>query len=324
MRLIRYIKIIIFIILITIISSQQVKANDVSLVVSPPRVDLEGKPGETLQQIIKVTNNSDKSELILRAFPVDFIVTDNQGTPVKVDEAASGRYLASPWFTLDQQELVVAPKATTTLIVLITIPKDALPGGHYAGVFFRPVPSRGFKQTVSYTSSEVGSLFGITVPGDIKYDALIKDFSVQNTLSEFGPVEFSATIENQSDTHIHPSTNIVIHDMIGRQLADLKLDEVNIFPYAARTLQSTWDTVWGFGRYTATLTATYGPGLTANRTIYFWIIPYRLLAAILIIILVILTLFLLIRRHLKSREDHRDAEIDELKRKIIEMENKSR
>lgn len=324
MKLLHYIRTIIFITLITVILPFPVHAQNVSLVVSPPRVDLVGKPGETLQQIIKVTNNSDQSELILRAFPVDFLVTDNQGTPVKVDEAASGRYLASPWFTLDQKELVVAPKATTTLIVLITIPKDALSGGHYAGVFFEPVSRHGLKQNVSYTTSQVGSLFGITIAGDLKYDALIKDFSVQNTLSEFGPVEFSATIENQSDTHIRPSTNIVIHDMIGRQLADLKLDEVNIFPYAARTLQSTWDTVWGFGRYTATLTATYGPGLVASRTIYFWIIPYRLLAAILIIILVILTLFILIRRHLKSREDHRDAEIDELKRKIIEMENKSR
>jgi hypothetical protein len=36
---------------------------------------------------------------------------------------------------------------------------------------------------------------------------------------------------------------------------------------------------------------------------------------------VLLALYVLIRRHLKSREDHRDDEIDALKRKIAEMEN---
>lgn len=300
----------------------KISAADVSLVVSPPQVDLVGKPGETLQQTIKVTNNNTEQELILKAFPVDFIVTDDQGTPIKVTESASGRYLASPWFTLDQIEVVIAPKETFSLLVLITIPKDALPGGHYAGVFFEPVASRGLKQTVSYTSSQVGSLFGITIAGDIKYDALIRDFKVKNNLSEFGPIDFTAEIENQSDTHIRPSSNIIIHDMIGRQLADIKLDELNIFPFASRALQGTWETVWGFGRYTATLTATYGPGLVASRTLYFWIMPYRLVTATLVVLLVLLVLYILIRRHLQHREDHRDDEIDQLKRKIIEMENR--
>lgn len=301
----------------------RVSAQEVSLVVSPPRVDLSGKPGDTLQQIVKLTNNSDEKELILQAFPVDFIVQDDLGTPIKVNQSASGRYLASPWFTLEQTEIVVPPKQTIQLVVLVNVPADALPGGHYAGVFFEPKLARGLKQTVSYTTTQVGSLFGITVDGDIKYDALIQDFSVKSNISEFGPIDFSATIENQSDTHIRPKALITIKDMVGRELAQLPLDEVNVFPFTSRTLKGTWETVWGLGRYTATLSATYGPGLEANRTLYFWIMPYRLLAAIVVVILVLLVTFILIRRHLKSQGDHRDAEIDELKRKIVELENQT-
>jgi len=300
-----------------------VKANDVSLVVSPPRIDIEGKPGETIQRIVKVTNSSEQ-ESILKAFAVDFIVQDDLGTPIKVTESASGRYLASPWFTLDLDELVIPPKSTAQLVVLIEVPKDAVPGGHYAGVFFENIPSRGSKQTVSYTSSQIGSLFGITVPGDIKYDALIKDFKVKSNVLEFGPIDFTAVIENQSDTHIRPNTKIVVHDMIGRKLVEIPLNELNIFPFTSRTLTGTWDTVWGLGRYTATLSASYGPGLVAERTIYFWILPYRLIAAIIVVLLVILVLFIVIRRHLKHIGDDRDAQIDELKRKIIEMENRGR
>ena len=299
-----------------------VHADDISVIISPPRIDLEGKPGDTLQKIVKVTNGSNDQTLNLKAFVSDFIVENDSGTPIKVTESTSGRYLASPWFTIEQSEITLAPKETAQLIILINIPSNALPGGHYAGVFFEPIPARGVAKTVSYATAQVGSLFGITVAGDIKYDALIKEFSVKTNVSEFGPIDFTAVIENQSDTHIRPASVITIHDMIGRKLVDIQLDEVNIFPFTSRTLKGTWDTVWGLGRYTATLTSTYGPGLVASRTLYFWIMPYRLIVAIAILLLVILVFFIVIRRHLKHREDHRDEEIDNLKRKIAEMENR--
>lgn len=318
-------KIIAFSILYTlysILALSPIRASEVSLVVSPPRTDLEGTPGQVLQQTIKVTNNT-VDTLNLRVFVSDFIVQDDLGTPIKVSVSASGRYLASPWFTLDQTELTLGPKETAQIVAIITVPEDALAGGHYAGVFFETVSGKGSPSNVSYTTTQVGSLFGITVPGDIKYDALIKDFKSVLRLYEFGPVDFTAIIENQSDTHVTTNSKISVKNMIGQTVLELPLDEVNIFPFTSRTLTGTWDKVWGLGRYMATLSVAYGPGLETNRTIYFWILPYRLIAAVLVIILVMLALYVVIRRHLKHREDHRDEEIDELKRKIAEMENKS-
>jgi hypothetical protein len=294
----------------------------VSLVVSPPSFTLDAKPGDTLQQTVQVTN-SGTSDVTLQALVNDFIVMDNQGTPIRVTTAASGRYLASPWFTLERTSLVLKPGATEQVIVIISVPKDALPGGHYAGVFFLDNPDHSPGKTASYTAAQVGSLFKITVAGNIKYDATIKSFSVDNHLYEFGPVNFAAAIENQSDTQISPKASIAVYDMVGRKLVDLPLDQVNIFPFVSRNLSATWNTVWGFGRYTATLTAAYGPsGAVASRTLEFWIMPYRLMAAIGVVIMVLLVIFILIRRHLKSRSDHRDEEIENLKRKIVEMENR--
>lgn len=299
----------------------KISASEISLVVSPPRTDLEGKPGEILQQTIKVTNNTVET-IYLKAFVSDFIVQDDLGTPIKVSVSASGRYLASPWFTLDQTELTLGPKETAQVVAVISVPADALPGGHYAGVFFESVPGKKASNTVSYATAQVGSLFGITTPGDIKYDALIKDFSTKSRLFEFGPVDFTAIIENQSDTHISTKGKITVENMIGQDVAEIVLDDVNVFPFTSRTLRGNWDRVWGLGRYMATLSVAYGPGLEVSRTIYFWILPYRLIAAVIVVILVLLALFIVIRRHLKHREDSRDEEIDELKRKIAEMENR--
>ena len=297
---------------------------NVSLVVSPPSFTLDAKPGDTLQQTIQVTN-SGTSEVTLQALVNDYIVMDNQGTPVRVTTTASGRYLASPWFTLERNSLTLKPGATEQVIVIISVPKDALPGGHYAGVFFLDNPNHTPGKTASYTAAQVGSLFKLTVAGNIKYSAVIKNFSVDNHLYEFGPVNFSASIENQSDTQISPKASIAVYDMVGRKLADLPLDQVNIFPFVSRNLSTTWNTVWGLGRYTATLTAAYGPsGAVESRTLQFWILPYRLLAAVGVVLMVLFVIFILIRRHLKSRDDHRDEEIENLKRKIVEMENQQR
>jgi hypothetical protein len=299
-------------------------ASDISLVVSPPRTDLEIKPGETLQKTIKVTNTS-STELILGAQTIDFIVTDDKGTPIKVTSEASGRFLASPWFTLETSELVIPPKDTAQLTVIITAPQDALPGGHYAGIFFEPKEKRGEKKTVSYTTAQVGSLFALNVAGDINYDAVIKDFSVKNYLSEFGPIDFTLTLENQSDTHITPESSIKITDMLGRKVEPIKLDSVNIFPFTSRTLNARWDQVWGFGKYIATVSVVYGPsGAITSRDLPFYIIPYRLIAAILVILLVIIATGISIKRHVMHRSDQRDNEIDELKRKIAELENNNR
>jgi hypothetical protein len=271
-----------------------------------------------------VTNSSDH-ELTLQSIVNDFIVMDNQGTPVRVTTAASGRYLASPWFTVDQSTLKLKPGATEQVIVIISVPKDALPGGHYAGVFFLDNPGHTAGKTASYTAAQVGTIFRITVAGNIKYGATVKSFTADNSLYEFGPVNFAASLENESDTHLSPKASIAVYDMLGRKMVDLPLEDVNIFPFATRNLSTTWNTVWGLGRYTATLTATYGPSASvATRTIQFWIMPYRLLAAIGVVLLVLLAIFILVRRHLQSQGDHRDAEIDELKRKIVEMENQQR
>lgn len=293
-----------------------------SLIISPPRTDLNGKPGDVLQQTIKITNQGDKP-ITIAAKVSDFIVQDNSGTPIQITSSASGRYLASPWFILDRPEFTLAANETASIVAIIEIPKDALPGGHYAGVYFSPVEKVKLDSTGAIITPQIGSLFGITIAGDMKYDALIKEFTVGTNISEFGPIDFTAVIENQSDTHIRPTATITIKDMIGRNIAEVPLSEANIFPFTSRTLSGTWDTVWGLGRYTATLSATYGPGLTATRTLFFWIMPYRLIAAIGIVILVLIALFIVIRRHLKHREDHRDQEIDNLKRKIVEMENRN-
>ena len=60
-------------------------AETLSVTAIPPRLELEALPGATVQESLKVRNESTADQ----AFKVvikDFIVTNNQGTPLPVDE----------------------------------------------------------------------------------------------------------------------------------------------------------------------------------------------------------------------------------------------
>lgn len=308
------------------LSTSIVSAQEVSIVVSPPRTNIDAEPGETIQRSIKITNNSDTEQVLnVRALIIDYIVRDNVGTPVKVSAESAGRYLASPWISLDRTVITLQPKQQEVVNAVIQIPSDALPGGHYAGIFFEPTDLAQPNLTVSQTIPQVGSLFLINIAGDINYDAAITRFETSSRLYEFGPVEFSADVENRSDTHIRPIASITIKNMLGKQVAEILPEEVNIFPFTSRTYETMWDQIWGLGRYEATLKVPFGPsGEIINSTIFFWILPYRLIAAVLVVILLLVGLFVSIRRHMHHRLDTRDDEIDTLKRRISELENKGK
>ena len=318
----RYFKflIIIFTFSFSIFNFSKPAYGQISLVVSPPKVNLELNPGDTAQQVLKITNDANQP-ITLKLSVQDFIVQDDQGTPLKITPEEAGRYVASPWFNLDQHQLTIQPQKTATVTVLITTPPDALAGGHYAAVYVEPQQGSKPKTTGPKVVSQIGSLFNLLIKGDIQYDAQITQFRTKKRFYEFGPVDFSAKVQNLSDTHISPKASIVISNMLGQTIDTLTLDQVNIFPYTSRYLQTTWEKVWGLGKYQATLTIPYGAGQVATSTIFFWIVPWRLIAAIILIFLVALVIFILVRRHLQHKHDQRDEEIDLLKRRIAELEN---
>lgn len=304
-----------------LLASSTVQAVDFKLIVSPPSASFTAQPGEVIQKTIKITNDSSEPQTISTNIS-DFIVQDDEGTPIKVTAPASGRYLASPWVTIAGDNITLAPQETIALPILIEVPKNALPGGHYAGIFFSPATVGKPDSTGASIRPEVGSLLAITIPGDINYDAQIISFTTTQPIFEFGPVDFTAIIQNQSDTHIAVAPSLMIRDMFGRELSAQSLTATNIFPFTSRTFETTWDQVWGFGRYSAELQAPYGESHVASRMLYFWIIPYRLIAAVLVVLLVLIAIIILVRRHRKHATDQRDQEIDQLKRRLIELENK--
>lgn len=274
-------------------STPKVKAqNVIGLVAIPPRVeDLSANPGEVVTREIKLQNQGE-SELAISASSIDFIVEDKKGIPtfLKEGEYSDNRWALSSWTNISPTQFIIKPGEVKKVDLVIIVPDDALPGGHYAAITYQPADSLDSQNTGAKIVPSVATLVYLTVNGDIEENAVIRKMDIPK-FSEYGPIPVTTEIENLSDIHLRPTGVIRIYNLLNRLSTSLSLETQNIFPGQSRTLENTWNKKWLFGRYKAKLEGTYGTqGGVLLAVAYFWVIPWKLiLIALLVLTLIILT-----------------------------------
>ncbi|MBL7078301.1 hypothetical protein ISS42_01420 [Candidatus Shapirobacteria bacterium] len=286
----------IFYILYSIFLNPVRAQNVIKMTAIPPRLELEVAPGQVIIDQLKIRNEGD-TQLGLQLEVQDFVVNDKEGTPLPIEEQIADRWAASLWITVSPQKFLLNPGETKVLDFVAVVPEDAAPGGHYAIVFYSPVPGNLEQDgTQTGVSPNVGSLIYFTVAGDINEDARVSLMDVPK-FQEYGPVEIKTEIQNLSDIHIRPIGAIKIYNWLGRHSQTLKLEEQNVFPTTARSFENTWNQKWGLGKYKAQLEATYGTqGKILLATVFFWIIPWRAMAICLLIIVLIILLIVYFKK----------------------------
>ena len=275
-------------------------ASNLSLTATPVRLgddfSISLKPGEKKQVQIKVRNGSDET-LVLESKAVDFIVAGDGATPVMLDEKQpDASWSLSSWLTLVPAEHKLASEEVATVNVLIEVPKDALPGGHYAMVYHRPISASTITESGSGISQRVGTLLYVIVEGEINEEAYISRFNWPKFL-ENGPVNFSLKIDNQSDIHINTKPVLKIYNLFGKEVANIDIEAKNVFPKSEREFAGTWNKVWGLGYYKAVVEATYGSqGRVMTAVAGLYLIPVKIILLILIIGLITAILFLSLKK----------------------------
>jgi hypothetical protein len=261
----------------------------------------------------------------LRSYAQDFIVKEDGQTPIPVQETVTNRWSLAYWMVVTPNQNTIAPKQTAEIAVVIEVPEDALPGGHYAMIIHEPInPDDITEEEGSGTgvTQRIGTLFYVIVEGPINEEAFIREFQFKK-FQEFGPVPYSFTIRNQSDIHVRPRMNIDIFNMLGQKSGTLEVESANVFPLNSRDFAGKWDKVWGFGLYTAKLTASYGQtGQVIVDTTNFWIVPVRIILSILFGALLIIVLVLAVKRHTEKKYQLEQAKVRELQLKLDNAEPK--
>jgi hypothetical protein len=274
-----------------------------ALEIAPPVVSVTADPGQTIRPLINIRNVS-PSKLLVTGQVNDFTAAGEDGSPkLLLDPNENNPYSIRTWVT-PLSKLTLESRKIVQLPVTITVPKDAAPGGYFGVIRFSASAPEIDSTGVSLSAS-LGALVFVRVNGVAKEGLSVASFSVSQNkkdgkLFEGAPVSFVERLKNTGNTYLQPQGQVIVKDTFGKIIGavNVNLPPRNILPGSIRRFDQPFDkSVIGnkilFGRYTATMKLTYGDNKqSVEQTLSFWIIPYKLIAAV---VIAIIALFFILR-----------------------------
>ena len=269
-----------------------------TLKVSPARTDIEIQPGASKTVKTTITNLT-KDSITVRAIGNDFVSGDERGTPaIILDENSYAPTRSLKRFMAPLSDVTIPARQAKVVDVLITVPKEAQAGGYFGAVRFAPIsPDNGGQVNLS---ASVASIILLTVSGDIVEKLELTDFDIQQdgksgtTFDTPDDLQASVRFRNKGNVQVGPfgkvslkSADKVIYetDFNNKDPRDM------ILPDSARRWDIPLKQIDAFGQYTVNATFTYGKkNQTVELTKSFWIIPHKMIAAIIVGFLVLLLL----------------------------------
>ncbi len=296
------------------------------LTVIPPKQEALINPGEHFSTSVKFLNQGD-TPVTGTLSVVDFIVEDNNGTPVFLDNPQvvgttqiPAQYSAAKWISVPKDSLTIAAKGNEAVPITISVPANAAPGGRYAAVLFQPSGSLtlgnpAFAQETPI-AIRLASLIYIRVAGPITESASVTKF-LGPTFLEYGPTTITTQILNQGNYHITPQGAVTLKDIFGRVVAKSNLDSKNIFPGTSRSYTNELGQKLMIGRFTVNLNATYGDtGKLLASTFVMWVLPWKIMLAILLALVIIALTGTMWYKRMKKKEEKLVEEIKEEKTEL--------
>lgn len=279
-----------------------------TLKIAPVRSDLEIKPG-TSQTVKVVVTNLTKGAITVSPIENDFVAGDERGTPALIldaDKFAPTHSLKR--FMRPLPNLTIEANKSRSVDVVITVPKDAQPGGYFGAIRFAPTtPDSGGQVNLS---GSVASIILMTVPGPAVEKLDLTTFDIQQDgkpSSTFfqtpDKLKIATRFKNSGSVQLAPFGKLSVKQ--GDKVvysADFNQSKPKdmVLPDSARRWDIPLDKIGTFGHYQVLATFTYG---TKNQTIEvtksFWVVPmYVIIAAIvgfIVLILVIVGIWLFLR-----------------------------
>jgi len=286
--------------------------------ISPALVELNASKGKTYTINLRVMNVTGDS-LTYNTSVADFSSSGETGTPQIVENSnLPDTASIKTWVSVETGFTLEAHKEKN-VDVTVTIPSNAEAGGHYGVVRFSGSTPNVDTNGVGLTAS-AGVLFLIRVDGTIVEKADLASFFTanskgdQSSFFENSPINFAVRVENVGNVHVKPTGNIEVRDMFGNVVTTQPVNSElsNVLPKSIRRFDVKMDKSWMFGLYTANLTLGYGTtGQAITATTTFWVIPYKLILAVLIVLATIIFIFSsILKSHNKRIADRVRNEIN--------------
>jgi hypothetical protein len=277
--------------------------------IGPTQFNIVAEPGEVITKSIQVDNRFGRAQKFI------IEVEDFQGSTEDPDQTVllqgdeEGRYSAKNWIEPEFWEFTSQNHGERTFFdIVIRIPETADAGDHYGSVLVSAEPEVSLKDTENVggniiITSRVGSLFFITVKGDVTEDGALDSFQADNTSYEKAPVNFRSVFRNEGTVRLRPHGEIIIKSMTGATVDTIEVEPYNVLRNSVRGMNYTWNPQkFLIGKYTATITLYNGHNDTPDvQETSFWMVPWKHILAIIITLLVFITGLRFIRKNVEVK-----------------------
>lgn len=251
--------------------------------VSPTVVELERRPGRAALGTIGVELRGERN----RRFRVLVQDIRHQSDGSQAYEPPSGSpFSASSWIAVVPARFAGAPNRSQPVQFRVRVPPGAEPGDHIASLTVQRL-SPGEGATAAPVEA-VSVRLEVRVAGRVRPGAEITDLDVP-AIAGRGPVQVGATVRNTGNVTLDldrgdPGRVAILDD--GKREATLPFDGL-LYPGEARRFERAWEGPPLLGGFEAVASVDAGPR-PARREVGFWVIPWRELGALLLVVLAVL------------------------------------
>lgn len=290
-------------------TSASTGSGEFSLQVTPSPLVTTLKPGTPSELELKIRNagtTTEELKIEARSFKLG-----NDTGQVDLDDTTPPDI--SPFLSFSNPNFNIPAKQWFTQKVRISLPKEAGCSYSFALVISRraaPKATEGGR--VIKGSLAVFTLVNTDRP-DCKRQLEVASFTTSKGVYEYLPADLTIKFKNTGNSIVQPYGNVYLQrgadDTAPITTLPVNDNRAHILPGSTRSLKASWTSgfpvyrdgklVWDWakiadlriGKYTAKLVAVYNDGgrdVPVVQTVSFWVIPWKILAGLALVVLLVL------------------------------------
>jgi hypothetical protein len=140
--------------------------------VSPTSQEIRLQPGQVYTGALTVLNDGGE-DITYTLVAADYRIKDSSYRPDFTDSGAPSSISPVKWFTFKSAPTLLRAHAQEVVKYTITVPANAVAGGHYAVLFAQTTPKTGAGGAVISKVVRVGSIFYIATGGELTERATV-------------------------------------------------------------------------------------------------------------------------------------------------------
>lgn len=260
--------------------------------VSPVRFDWDLNDGDERTGVINLKNYSERNYQVTVELEDFYVSDDSSEARFFVPNASHPlfAYDVIDWIEISP-EIQLAPKEGRDIFFKVKVPEGTPTGGYYGALFFKTRAQEvGADNTKVLINQRVGVLLVMAVRGDqpIRLSGELKEFKAARRIFWSQPAELKTAIFNSGNLHFKALGSVEIHKF-GRKIWSQEVAPKVFYPNKLREITQEWDfSSWSFGFYRAKLNlASEDQGIKFSGETTFWVIPWKTLLAIIILLSII-------------------------------------